>query len=168
MKRVIMVGHVACGKTTLSQRLNGLKQTYQKTQALEFLQNSIDTPGEYLERRSLVHALMVTSVEADVALFIHDATAERFMFAPGLAGSFPIPVIGVVNKIDCATPQQRADARELLELAGAGPIFEISEMCIRDRCAAHRRADERFGKDRCVLRDHRFSAGFGDRKRRCV
>ena len=51
MKRVIMVGHVACGKTTLSQRLNGLKQTYQKTQALEFLQNSIDTPGEYLERR---------------------------------------------------------------------------------------------------------------------
>lgn len=102
MKRVIMVGHVACGKTTLSQRLNGLKQTYQKTQALEFLQNSIDTPGEYLERRSLVHALMVTSVEADVALFIHDATAERFMFAPGLAGSFPIPVIGVVNKIDCA------------------------------------------------------------------
>ena len=46
MKRVIMVGHVACGKTTLSQRLNGLKQTYQKTQALEFLQNSIDTPGE--------------------------------------------------------------------------------------------------------------------------
>ena len=126
MKRVIMVGHVACGKTTLSQRLNGLKQTYQKTQALEFLQKSIDTPGEYLERRSLVHALMVTSVEADVALFIHDATAERFMFAPGLAGSFPIPVIGVVNKIDCATPQQRADARELLELTGASPIFEIS------------------------------------------
>ena len=36
MKRVIMVGHVACGKTTLSQRVNGLKQTYQKTQALEF------------------------------------------------------------------------------------------------------------------------------------
>ena len=48
------------------------------------------------------------------------------MFAPGLAGSFPIPVIGVVNKIDCATPQQRADARELLELTGASPIFEIS------------------------------------------
>ena len=126
MKKVIMVGHVACGKTTLCQRLNGMEQTYKKTQALEFINDTIDTPGEYLERRSLTHALMGTSVESDAALFIHDATAERFMFAPGLAGSFPVPVAGVINKIDKATPQQIQDARELLELTGASPIFEIS------------------------------------------
>lgn len=126
MKKVIMIGHVACGKTTLCQRLNGMERGYKKTQALEFFPNSIDTPGEYLERRSLVHALMVTSVEADVALFLHDATSERFMFSPGLAGSFPIPVAGVVNKIDKATDKQRSDARQLLELTGASPIFEIS------------------------------------------
>ena len=126
MKKVIMVGHVHCGKTTLCQRLNGMEQTYKKTQALEFINDTIDTPGEYLERRSLTHALMVTSVESDMALFIHDATAERFMFAPGLAGSFPVPVTGVINKIDKATEQQIKDSRELLELAGAKPIFEIS------------------------------------------
>lgn len=54
MKRVIMVGHVACGKTTLSQRLNGLKQTYQKTQASGVFAKLHRHAGEYLERRSLV------------------------------------------------------------------------------------------------------------------
>ena len=91
MKRVIMVGHVACGKTTLSQRLNGLKQTYQKTQALEFLQNSIDTPGEYLERRSLVHALMVTSVEADVRAVYPRCDGRTFYVRPRPGRLLPHP-----------------------------------------------------------------------------
>ena len=68
MKRVLLVGNVACGKTTLCQRLNGLEQTYKKTQALEVINRTIDTPGEYLEHRSLLRALVVTSVEVDVVL----------------------------------------------------------------------------------------------------
>ena len=34
MKKIILVGTVACGKTTLCQRLNGLDISYKKTQAL--------------------------------------------------------------------------------------------------------------------------------------
>jgi len=126
MIKILMVGHVACGKTTLCQRLNGLEQTHKKTQALEVINGTIDTPGEYLERRSLIHALIVTSAETDLVLFLQDATSERFMYAPGGAGMFPVPVAGVVSKIDGATGEQRKNARELLELTGARPIFEVS------------------------------------------
>jgi ethanolamine utilization protein EutP len=126
MKKVMMVGNIACGKTTLCQSLNGLKQEYKKTQALEVIHKTIDTPGEYLEHRSFLQALMVTAVEADQALFVQDATQERFMFSPGQAASFPIPVAGVVSKADMATEKQIAQARELLALAGADPIFVVS------------------------------------------
>ena len=126
MKKVIMVGNIACGKTTLCQRLNGMEQIYKKTQALEVINHTIDTPGEYLEHRSFLQALVVTSVEADVVLFVQDATQERFMFSPGQAAAFPIPVAGVVSKIDAATEKQIRTARELLEIAGASVVFEVS------------------------------------------
>ena len=128
MKKIILVGHVACGKTTLCQRLNGLKQEYKKTQALEVVNHTIDTPGEYLEHRSFMRSLTVTAVEADLVLFLQDATSERFLFSPGQSMAFPIPVIGVVTKTDIATSEQTAQAVELLELAGADPVFCISSI----------------------------------------
>ncbi len=126
MKRVILIGNVACGKTTLCQRLNGMELSYKKTQALEVIHHTIDTPGEYLEHRSFLRSLVVTSVEADWAVFVQDATQERFMYSPGMAASFPIPVAGVVSKADAATETQLEQSRELLELAGASPIFTVS------------------------------------------
>lgn len=128
MKKIMLVGHVACGKTTLCQRLNGLKQEYKKTQALEVINHTIDTPGEYLEHRSFMRSLTVTAVEVDLVLFLQDATSERFLFSPGQSVAFPIPVIGVVTKTDIATPEQTAQAVELLELAGADPVFCISSI----------------------------------------
>ena len=50
MKRVIFIGNIACGKTTLGQVILGEKIEYKKTQAVELLGSDIlDTPGEYLE-----------------------------------------------------------------------------------------------------------------------
>ena len=128
MKKIMLIGHIACGKTTLCQRLNGLKQEYKKTQALEVINHTIDTPGEYLEHRSFMRSLTVTAVEVDLALFLQDATSDRFLFSPGQSMAFPIPVIGVVTKTDIATKEQTAQAVELLELAGADPIFCISSI----------------------------------------
>ena len=126
MKKIILIGNVSCGKTTLCQALNGMELSYKKTQALEVIHRTIDTPGEYLEHRSFLQALIVTSVEADLALFVQDATQERYMFSPGQAASFPIPVAGIVSKIDQATEKQVEQARELLALAGADPVFAVS------------------------------------------
>jgi len=128
MKKIILVGTVACGKTTLCQRLNGLTQEYKKTQALEVVGETIDTPGEYLEHRSFLRGLMVTATEADQVLFLIDPTAERFCYSAGQAASFPIPVAGVVTKIDAASEKQVQQAHELLEMTGAHPIFKICSL----------------------------------------
>ena len=64
MKKILLAGAVACGKTTLCQRLNGLAQSYKKTQSLEVVGTTIDTPGEYLEHRSFLRGLVVTASEA--------------------------------------------------------------------------------------------------------
>lgn len=126
MKKIMLVGTIACGKTTLCQRINGLEQKYKKTQAIEVINHTIDTPGEYLEHRSFLSSLMTTSVEVEQVLFLIDATQPRYMYSPGQAAAFPVPVAGVVTKTDIATEKQCRQARELLELAGAKPIFEIS------------------------------------------
>lgn len=128
MKKIMLAGAVACGKTTLCQRLNGLEKTYKKTQALEVVGTTIDTPGEYLEHRSFLRGLVVTASEADLVLFLQDATQDRFLYSPGMAGMFPVPVAGVVTKADLATERQLRDAREMLELTGASPIFAISSV----------------------------------------
>lgn len=126
MKKILLIGSVACGKTTLCQRLNGMEQIYKKTQALEVINQTIDTPGEYLENRSLFRALMVVAVEAELIVFVQDATQERFMFSPGQAAAFPIPVIGIISKSDAATQAQIQQAREQLELTGVQTIFTVS------------------------------------------
>ena len=85
MKKILLVGSVACGKTTLCQRINGMEQVYKKTQALEVINQTIDTPGEYLEHRSLLRALVVTAVDVEQVLFVLDPTQSRYMFSPGQA-----------------------------------------------------------------------------------
>ena len=46
MKKIILIGQVSCGKTTILQYLNGEELRYRKTQALDVIGVSIDTPGE--------------------------------------------------------------------------------------------------------------------------
>ena len=126
MKRIQLVGTIGCGKTTLCQAINGLTLRYKKTQTIEVINRTIDTPGEYLEHRAYWQGLLVTSVETDVVLFLQDAAQPRFMYSPGQAAAFPVPVAGVVTKIDIADPADVKQARELLCLAGADPVFEVS------------------------------------------
>lgn len=121
-----MVGSSFCGKTTLCQRLAGEELQYQKTQSVRVVAQAVDTPGEYLENRGLYKALVVTAVDVDVIAFVQDATDERFRYSPQQASGFCKTVVGIVTKADLATEQQLADARELLELAGATPIFVVS------------------------------------------
>lgn len=125
-KKVMLIGSSTCGKTTLSQRINGMKIEYQKTQTIGVINNIIDTPGEYLENRQLYKGIIVTAADSDLIMFLQDATDERFRFSPGQAMFFSVPVIGVVSKTDIATPEQINDAVELLELAGCEKVFLTS------------------------------------------
>jgi ethanolamine utilization protein EutP len=152
-KNVILIGSSTCGKTTLAQRLNGEEIDYKKTQAIEVINTTIDTPGEYLENRALYKALVVTATEADIILFVQDATDERFRFSPGQAQMLMPTVLGVVSKADLATAEQIAAAKELLELAGAAEIFVTSavtgEGCpaLQERLWSGGRGQETGGRD---------------------
>lgn len=126
MKKIILIGSVACGKTTICQYINHMEMKYKKTQAVEVYQTTIDTPGEYLENRGYFRSLMVSATEVEQVIFVQDASREQFYFSPGQSSAFSMPVAGVVSKIDIATPKQIRDAAELLELAGASPIFYVS------------------------------------------
>lgn len=126
MKKLMMIGKVACGKTTLTQYLNDEKIKYKKTQALEVSGNIIDTPGEYVERRQFYQALAVTGLQADVILLLQDPTDMTFQLPPGLQAMFQKPMIGVITKADLIKDEaMEMRARKSLELAGARPVFKI-------------------------------------------
>jgi ethanolamine utilization protein EutP len=100
MKKAMMIGPVGAGKSTLVKVLLGVDQPVRKTQALEFHDWLIDTPGEYSENPLYYRTLMATALEAQVLLLIQDATRERSCFPFGFAQGFPMPAIGVVTKAD--------------------------------------------------------------------
>ena len=129
MKRLMLIGSVGSGKTTLSQAVSGEDLQYKKTQQVEVLnRNILDTPGEFLERLDLMPALAVMSTEADVILFLQSATDERNKFSPGYRGAFAAPCIGVITKIDAATDDQIEAARIKLMNTGVSEIFPVSSI----------------------------------------
>lgn len=127
VKRFMLVGRTRCGKTSLCQALHRQPLEDRKTQAVEVFAAAIDTPGEYLENRRFYRALMVSSVDADVIVFMQDCTDDTSMFAPNFATMFSgKPVIGIVSKIDLGTEERIAESRRMLEDAGCGTIIRIS------------------------------------------
>lgn len=128
-KKVILIGRTRAGKTTLCQYLNQEDLVYHKTQTVHVVNGCmIDTPGEYLERNNYRGALMVTSADADVILFVQDATENGTMFPPAYAGSFAKPSVGIITKSDIATQKQLEDAEEHLKMAGVNEIFITSSV----------------------------------------
>ena len=126
MKKIMFVGPVGVGKTTLTQRLKGLELTYYKTQAVEFHDTIIDTPGEFLQHRRYYNALNVTGAEADVIGLLVAASNQMQTFPQGFSSLFNQEVIGIVTKIDMADKEEQIEkARRQLKAAGAKEIFEI-------------------------------------------
>ncbi len=126
MKRLMMMGPVASGKTSLIQRMRGEQLRYRKTQAVEFDDAVIDTPGEYMENRQYLSALTVTACDADVIVFVQDAASGERWYSPGQASMFNARVIGVVAKIDLADRRQIESAADALLSAGVERVFEVS------------------------------------------
>lgn len=127
MKKIMFVGPVGVGKTTLTQRLKGLELTYYKTQAVEFHDTIIDTPGEFLQHRRYYNALNVTGADADVIGLLVAASNQMQTFPQGFSSLFNQEVIGIVTKIDMADKEEQIEkARRQPKAAGAKEIFEIS------------------------------------------
>lgn len=128
MKKVMMIGKIGCGKTTLSQRLLGEEISYKKTQAIQVVGDDIvDTPGEYLELKQYYNALTVTAVDADVILLLFSATDEQNAFSPRMSSMFGgKPIIGVITKMDiCENHELVKYGWEILKMAGAWEVVEV-------------------------------------------
>ena len=102
MNKIMFMGPVQSGKTTLIQAINGESIRYVKTQAIEFDGMAIDTPGEYIENRQYLYALTVTAADADIIIFTQDPTADSVWYSPGQSSMFNAKVIGVITKCDIA------------------------------------------------------------------
>jgi ethanolamine utilization protein EutP len=129
LKRLLLIGRTMCGKTTLTQRILKEDIVYHKTQTMNLAGKFIyDTPGEYLERKAYRAALTVASADADIMVFMQDATEDGTYFPPMYSALFGKPVIGLVTKCDIATEKQIDMAKMSLRLAGVKKIFIISSI----------------------------------------
>lgn len=127
VKRIIFMGAVGCGKTTLSQALQNEKIEYNKTQAVEFYPEIIDTPGEFILHRHYYNALTVSAADAQMIGFVQSVQETEQVFSPGFGAIFPKQIIGIVTKTDLAeNPEQIRRIRDELTAAGAERIFEVS------------------------------------------
>lgn len=127
MKKIMLIGPIGVGKTSLTQRLHGLDLAYQKTQVVQFHEDIIDTPGEFLQHRQYYHALNVTAMQADVIGLMLDASKGEQFFPQGFSNLFTKEMVGLITKMDLIEEGQSMDwAYCQLQEAGCQRIFELS------------------------------------------
>ncbi|AXJ13847.1 EutP/PduV family microcompartment system protein [Streptococcus pluranimalium] len=126
MKKIMLLGPIGHGKTTLIQALTHKEITYDKTQDVIYSDNFIDTPGEFVQHRRYNVALQATSQDASLIIFLLNPRIRSQIYAPGYAASFNKPVIGVINHIDLAETEDIDRAINQLRLAGVKKIFKVS------------------------------------------
>lgn len=125
--KAMFIGTVSAGKTTLIQKLCEEKIKYDKTQTVEYVNEFIDTPGEYMQVRAFWCSLTVTSHDADIICLVQDSTSEDCWFSGGINTKFAKPVLGIITKIDCDAANIVL-ARNYLEYAGCSKILCVSAL----------------------------------------
>ena len=127
MKKIILIGRSESGKTTLTQALRGEKIHYQKTQYTNHFDVIIDTPGEYIQTKTLGAALAMYTFEAQVVGLLVSATEPYSVFSPAITPLANRDVIGIVTKINDKNANCEL-ARTWLELAGCKKIFFVDSV----------------------------------------
>ena len=125
MKKLILIGRVAAGKTTLTQALLGEDIKYYKTQSIHYGEVIIDTPGEYTELRQTSGALALYAYEADIVGLVISANEPYSIFSPCITSLVNREVVGIITGID--KPDANVERVERwLRLAGCKKIFPVS------------------------------------------
>ncbi len=125
LKKLMLVGKSGSGKTTLIQVLTGQDVRYRKTQAADYCNSIIDTPGEYLENRGLFSALIALSSDSSTVALIQDASQVESIYPPLFAAMFSRRVIGIITKTDLVEGEPEK-AEDILRQAGVRTILKTS------------------------------------------
>lgn len=121
----MLAGRVGCGKTTLTQAMQGERISYCKTQYINHFATVIDTPGEYAETKTLSRGLALYSYEADVIGLLLSATESQSLYPPNISGSVNRELIGIITQIDHPDADIPQAAR-WLRLTGCTRVFPVS------------------------------------------
>ena len=124
---IMVIGPVGAGKSSLLRALNLGESRLRKTQALTYLGEAIDTPGEMLTLPRYYNALILNSTRARVVLMLMDGDRPARLPAR-LALALKAPAVGVVNKIDLGDPKNLDRAEAALIGAGVEKIFRVSAL----------------------------------------
>ena len=124
--RILLIGGVGAGKTTLKQCLMQETQAYRKTQMLEFKGLFIDCPGEYLQMPTYYRVLIDASHRVAEVWALQDACNRRTLFPPNFAKVFTKPVIGIITKIDREDAAPEMAAKFLRQAGVTTPLLAIS------------------------------------------
>jgi ethanolamine utilization protein EutP len=130
MKKVMMIGSVGSGKSTLTKRLLADSSPVTKTQALDYKEWIIDTPGEYSENPMFYRTLMATSLEARVLLVIQDATKAQQLLPPNFSQGFPLRPFGVITKIDHPDANIEKAEQLLSQVLPNQDIYKVSSITL--------------------------------------
>jgi ethanolamine utilization protein EutP len=123
----MVIGPVGAGKSTLLKAMNLIHGEVKKTEALTYLGEAIDTPGEMVAIPRFYNALILNSIRARLALFLMDAS-RPVQLPSRLALALKAPVVGVITKLDLAGADQAVRARQSLINAGVKQIFAVSSV----------------------------------------
>jgi ethanolamine utilization protein EutP len=126
MARILLIGGIGAGKTSLKLRMSGGAGKAPKTQVLTYSDTFIDCPGEYLEIPRYYHVLIDASHMVSEIWALQDSQKIRSIYPPGFTKVFTKPVVGVVTRIDLpdANPEM---AISLLKQTGIqDPIYLTS------------------------------------------
>lgn len=122
--KILLIGGIGSGKTSLRQYLSQENVSYRKTQVLEFSDWFIDCPGEYLEIPRYHYVLIDASHRVSVICALQDATKKQSFFVPQFLKVFSKPVLGVITKIDLSDADVDR-ASTLLNFAGLRDSQEV-------------------------------------------
>lgn len=108
-KRIMLIGNSRTGKSSLANRINSEDFEVMKSQAICYGENTIDTPGEYLESPMMHKYIISAAQDADAVIFVQSFDQPIFSFPPNFAQVFNTKRIGVITKNDLVEKKNSMD-----------------------------------------------------------
>lgn len=130
MKRYVLLGTVGAGKSTLYAALHGIVcDEAKKTQAMQYdLDGGVDTPGEFFCHPMYYPALLSTTVDTDVLIYVHPANDPLCRLPAGFLNIYTQrEVICAITKVDLPDADFEATKSMLMDHGVSGPFFPLGK-----------------------------------------
>lgn len=134
MKRYVFVGSVGVGKTSLFNALMGDYELARKTQAVDYnLMGGIDTPGEFFSHPHLYKAMISTTTEAEIIIYVHSAEDQICRLPRGILDIYNNKtIVTVITKVDLPDVDLPTVRKVLVECGLKEPFLEINTQNPKD------------------------------------